>query len=44
MAFDIEEAITQEKYLNQNVEIAIGNVTSTVAKVIDDIRKESILI
>ena len=44
LAFDIEEAIAQEKYLNQNVEIAIGNVTSTVAKVIDDIRKESILI
>lgn len=42
LAYDIEIAILQEKGLNQKVEQAIGQVTSTVAKVIEDIRNESI--
>lgn len=43
LAKDIDTAIWQEKLINQDIQNAIGNLTSNVAKIIQQIREDEAL-
>lgn len=44
LAINVDIAINQEKKLNQDVDNAIGNLTSNIGKIIEDIRNDEVIV